>query len=526
MFKLKVLISIIAFVVLSVFSHAQNEANFWFFGENIGLDFTSGAPVAIGTGQIDNMEGTSCASDPVSGALLFYTDGKKVWDATHSVMPNGTGLLGGASSTMAALIVPQPGSTTIYYVFTTDDYQNSGINGFNYSIVDMSANSGLGDVVSKNNFLFGPCAEVNHAVKHANCTDYWIIAQDLTGNIYRTFLLTSSGLVTFPVLSSVGFNFTTPGFGTGKFSPNGKKFARAYGTSASDGNIQLFDFNCFTGKLSNPIKLFPFYPWYGVSFSPDNSKLYASAYSSIYQWDVSSEDSLVIESSKLLIASSERLPQLQIGNDNKIYIAGDYSTWLDRIDSPNSSGAACNFVDNAIVFPSLVHYGLPAFPESYFNQSPPEITVFEYYDTTIIYGMSAPIIIPAIGNLTWTPGTFLDCTTCNNPVVTPEEEIEYLIADDYYGYGCPIYKKYRIKVEYLPHIPNVFTPNGDGQNETLLISGLPPGSKLQIYNRWGTLLFQTNDYKNDWKTNVDGVYYYLLQVHEQEYKGFVQVLNK
>ncbi|MBA3971914.1 MAG: hypothetical protein H0X46_07180, partial [Bacteroidetes bacterium] len=267
MFKLKPLLCY-AFLVLSVLSHAQNEANNWFFGENAGLDFSSGGPVAISTGQIDCMEGTASISDPVSGALLFYSDGRTVWDATHNIMPNGTGLAGGASSTMAALIVPLPGSSTIYYLFTTDDYQNLGANGFNYSIVDMAANSGLGDVVSKNNLLFGSCAEVNHAVKHANCTDYWIMGRDLTGNTYRAFLLTSSGLNLSPVVSSVGRAITTPGFGAGKFSPNGKKFAKAYGTSAPSGNIQLFDFNILTGQLSNPVRLYPIHPWYGVSFSP------------------------------------------------------------------------------------------------------------------------------------------------------------------------------------------------------------------------------------------------------------------
>lgn len=54
---------------------------------------------------------------------------------------------------------------------------------------------------------------------------------------------------------------------------------------------------------------------------------------------------------------------------------------------------------------------------------------------------------------------------------------------------------------------------------------LPPNSKLQIFNRWGNSVYQSNDYQNNWTTEVDGVYYYVLLVHEQEYKGFVQVLT-
>jgi len=281
---LKTISASFIFILLANVSLAQNETNIWFFGDHAGLDFSSGSPVAISTGQIDNMEGTATASNPTTGSLLFYCDGKTVWDTNHNIMPNGTGLAGGASSTMAAFIVPLPGSTTIYYIFTTDEYQNSGVNGFNYSIVDMNANSGLGDVISKNNLLFAPCSEINHAVKHANCYDYWVIAQDLTGNTYRTFLLTSSGISTTPVISSLGYSIITPGFGTGKFSPDGKKFARAYGTPIPNSNLQLFDFDILTGKLSNSFTILGASagPWYGISFSPDNSKLYGSVYSSIY----------------------------------------------------------------------------------------------------------------------------------------------------------------------------------------------------------------------------------------------------
>lgn len=525
MLKRKFFISIIV-SILSVLSHAQNEANFWFFGENAGLGFSSGSPVAISTGQINCMEGTASMSDPVTGALLFYSDGRTVWDATHSIMPNGTGLAGGASSTMAALIVPLPGSSTIYYLFTTDDYQNSGASGFNYSIVDMTANGGLGDVISNNNLLFAPCAEVNHAVKHANCTDYWIMARDLTGNSYRAFLLTSTGLNITPVVSPVGLSITTPGFGTGKFSPNGKKFATTYGTSLPSGNIQLFDFNILTGQLSNPVLLYRIHPWYGLSFSPDNSKLYGSRYySSIYQWDLSSGDTTAIKSSMTHIDYSENLPQLQIGKDHKIYITGSYSSLIDKINFPNLAGASCDFADDQISLGVLAQYGLPAFPENYFNESLTGIDVFDFLDTTFVFGSSGVINFPAIGNITWAPSSFLSCSNCASPVVSPEENIEYIVSDDLNGYGCPINWRVRIKVEYRPQIPNVFTPNGDGQNETFFIKGLPPGSKLQIYNRWGNIMLETNDYQNNWKIDVDGVYYYILLVHEQEYKGFVQVLG-
>jgi gliding motility-associated-like protein len=66
----------------------------------------------------------------------------------------------------------------------------------------------------------------------------------------------------------------------------------------------------------------------------------------------------------------------------------------------------------------------------------------------------------------------------------------------------------------LVSVPNVITPNGDGVNDLFVISGLEyhPNSVLYIYNRWGNLVYQSNDYQNDWDGgNLNpGIYYYVL----------------
>lgn len=79
-----------------------------------------------------------------------------------------------------------------------------------------------------------------------------------------------------------------------------------------------------------------------------------------------------------------------------------------------------------------------------------------------------------------------------------------------------------------PFIPNVFTPSVvDGVNDLFVISGLPASSNLIIYNRWGTAVYQTKDYKNDWDGGAfpDGVYYYILTTpNGKQYKGTVTKL--
>jgi gliding motility-associated-like protein len=74
-------------------------------------------------------------------------------------------------------------------------------------------------------------------------------------------------------------------------------------------------------------------------------------------------------------------------------------------------------------------------------------------------------------------------------------------------------------------IPNSFTPNGDGFNDFFTISGLAafPNSNLQIFNRWGTEIYQSGDYQNNWDgTNYpEGVYFYVLNTSEKTYSGDV-----
>lgn len=79
-------------------------------------------------------------------------------------------------------------------------------------------------------------------------------------------------------------------------------------------------------------------------------------------------------------------------------------------------------------------------------------------------------------------------------------------------------------------IPNVFTPNQDGENEFFYIKGIEETVwELQIFNRWGNEVFYSPDYQNNWQADRQqpGVYYYLLRQPEsrQKYKGFVHVFK-
>lgn len=84
-------------------------------------------------------------------------------------------------------------------------------------------------------------------------------------------------------------------------------------------------------------------------------------------------------------------------------------------------------------------------------------------------------------------------------------------------------------------IPNLYTPNGDGVNETFEIRGLElfAENDMVIVNRWGNEVYKKSNYKNDWNGEGlnDGTYYYVLRVREangvewQVYKGYITLIR-
>ncbi len=140
----KLIIFFSVFLFTFHFAVAQNEANYWYFGNFAGLRFNSDTVKALTDGKLQSHEACASISDKY-GELLFYTNGVNVWDRFHQQMPNGFGL-GGHVHTSQTLIVKKPGSETEYYIFT-NGYQ--GRTGFKYSVVDISLNNGRGDVSEK-----------------------------------------------------------------------------------------------------------------------------------------------------------------------------------------------------------------------------------------------------------------------------------------------------------------------------------------------------------------------------------------
>lgn len=421
-------------ILLSLFSHfsfSQNQNNNWYFGDYAGLTFTSGSPVAVTTGQLFTNEGCSTISDN-TGSLLFYSDGQKVWNRLGIVMTNGTGLLGDPSTTQSALIVQQPGSTNIYYIFTIDDLGGS----MRYSVVDMLLAGGFGDVTAaKNILLHSSVSEKQCAVQKCD-GNYWIISHQSNNNTFYADLLTSSGIAP-SVTSSIGSSHTGGSVpfantvGQLKVSQQRNRLALAIRDA---GFYEVFDFDEFTGIISNPLTIGAGYSVaYGVEFSPDGTKLYGGRIiaSNVYQFNLLAGSAAAISASAIIVGSTSGFTNsFQIGLDGKIYIAKSISQtsglgYLDVINTPNSLGAACSYTPAGLTLAGkLSLLGLPNFPV-YATASSLNVTG----STAICLGQSTTLTANGGTTYTWTGGTtaFTNAITVS-PVITTDYYVSSLTA--------------------------------------------------------------------------------------------------
>ena len=117
----------------------------------------------------------------------------------------------------------------------------------------------------------------------------------------------------------------------------------------------------------------------------------------------------------------------------------------------------------------------------------------------------------------WKPSIYLNCDTAAVPITEPLDDITYQLYLTGIG-GCTVNDSTFIKVLRLPIIPNAFSPNGDGINDTWKIKYLQdyPGAEVKIFNRYGQLIYEAVGYDAAWDGSFKGkplpvgTYYYIV----------------
>jgi len=361
---LRIILLLILFSIVNMF--AQNQSNIWYCGNGLGLDFNENCdPIVRTDGSLFGNEGCATISDKTTGELLFYTNSEAVWDANHDLMENGDMIPFGRSTTQV-MIIQKPDFDSIYYIITAD--KKASGDGYLLHEIDMSLNNGLGGIAFKDSLFFpSPCTEKITAIKHENGIDIWLIGHQFSTNAFMAFLVTNAGIApaVYSLIGKAHNDSIDDAIGEMKASPNGEKLAVVTYVSP---NIELFDFNNATGEISNLITLTElggflsgFSLLYGLSFSSDNSKLYASVGISddtpakIIQYDISSNDSITINASRVDVFTTDttNIGSLKLGPNRKIYVAkpsssGGFNEYLGIINSPDSSGLQCNYIDKGL----------------------------------------------------------------------------------------------------------------------------------------------------------------------------------
>jgi len=143
-------------------------------------------------------------------------------------------------------------------------------------------------------------------------------------------------------------------------------------------------------------------------------------------------------------------------------------------------------------------------------------------DRKLDWGDQAHLFGTADGDSSWwSPAEFLSCATCPSPEILSSEPGWYVlssISDE----GCIGRDSAYVDVYFPVYVPNAFTPNNDGVNDAFFVGGVEPrGYLLEIYNRWGELIFRSDDVLEVWQGNwqqgsgehyvPDGVYLWRLR---------------
>jgi len=346
-------IIVFTYIVFCFYCLKSQRANIWYFGNNAGLNFNTPSPTALTNGLTANADNTSTISD-LNGNLLFYTNGINVYNKNHLIMPNGGGLIGSFTAGQCALIVPIPCNKNRYVIFHVTDYVAPG--NLNYTVVDMSLNSGLGDVVGglKNVSLGTGWTEKLCAYYNPNGNFYWVFSHKWSTDQFVAFKVDDSSIAVQSVISSIGsihncgsYSGVHDAMGQLTISPDGTKLINAL---TCQHKFELFDLNINSGILSNSISI----PGnggsaWGTAFSPDSKKLYVNSIfgQSVFQYDLTTYIPSAIIASKYILYTSltngYNFGYMELGPDNKLYIAKPSASNLTVINNPNNYGVTSNF---------------------------------------------------------------------------------------------------------------------------------------------------------------------------------------
>ena len=253
-------ITLLAGICLSFSLSAQNftRHNWYFTNNDQALIFgkEDDAMAFLDDGKVPqaNAGEKLTVTDPLTGDLLFYSDGINIYDATHQVMQNGNGIVsdGAGIQALASTLVPSLGGGVLYYFLHRDAAGN-----LLYTVIDMSLPGNRPDGPPAGQVLPGqknvPTGISDRGdgmvtIASSDMSEFWIVTQNTTDGNYELFEVPafSPGGSTFPS-SGAPMNLTENVTASHMaYHPRNRQLAIVPSNNA---NIQIIDFEEATTTL-------------------------------------------------------------------------------------------------------------------------------------------------------------------------------------------------------------------------------------------------------------------------------------
>lgn len=395
---------VIIFLCSTISSYAQSKQDYiWMFGLDVSpIEGILGYRFDFNTESFEiqesynglGMDNNNASISTVDGDLLFYTNGCAVLNSNAEVMPNGDSLNYdiwmevfnwddcnyGYPGFQDIMILNAPGDDDLFYILQkTIMYNGPGeIDSITLqsTLIDMSLNGGLGDVIEKNRTLYSDSNSLVSyltAIRHNNGIDWWVIQPLVEDSTFLTYLISENGIERQDNQNTHQYfnTYRSSASGTAKFSPDGTKYA-LYNFYDQ---LHIYDFDRETGLLSNHQKIEIYNEedidiedirFSSVEWSPNSRFIYTTSRDNLHQidlWEDNPEDGirLIDTYNGTQDPFSTTFFLMVQGPDCRIYICPTSGTnSYHVINYPDELGIACDFVQNGIVLP--MSSGFASFP--------------------------------------------------------------------------------------------------------------------------------------------------------------------
>jgi len=335
--------------------------------------------------------GTQGNISDLNGNFLMSSNGIWIADATNDTMMNGSGInpngitsswVFGLPMTANNVFLPFPGDSTKYLLLhhTATQFSGSFLPALELycSVIDITQNSGLGSVISKNNILLQDTLSWGiGACRHANGRDWWIVMMEDSSDVIFKVLIDSSNNYIMSSQSLGYAPFPHASLAQLTFSPDGTKFISSTYDNFMDQNSFLVfaNFDRCSGMFSNTqtIQLTMGAYLQGLAFSPSGEYAYACSSNEIFQINTTNFtiDTVAVYDGFISPPTSTCCPStffnLYLAANSKIYCtSGSSIRHFTEINYPDSAGIACDVQQHAVFIGNYAHLrSVPNHPNYY-----------------------------------------------------------------------------------------------------------------------------------------------------------------